>query len=207
MQRTDCQEYYNHHAERIHLRRQEAAKANEMFPFLQELSPGSRVLDWGCGSGIDVGILTRFGHKATGLDFSAPMIAIARQENTNQEFLVKNGLMFTPAASELDGVWINETLNDLSFEQAQRVVGSSFHGLKDHGLLGIIVEEGDGSYEDRSDDLYGPSRVIYRYREKALCPMIEQSGFTVLKVGRSKQLFPNQAQKILILARRLNRTV
>lgn len=48
----------------------------------------------------------------------------------------------------------------------------------------MVVYEGTESFLDREGDLMGPSRYLHPYSEKALCSMIEQSGFKIKKVGR-----------------------
>jgi hypothetical protein len=71
--------------------------------------------------------------------------------------------------------------------------------LNGGGKLGIVVEEGEVSYELRGNDLQGPSPTLYPWNEKALCSMVEQTGFLVNQVGKRKRSNSGPAE-ILVLA-------
>jgi len=184
MERIDSAQYYNHNAERINVRRLSAAGPSDLEPFLRELSKDSQVLDWGCGAGVDLYYIEQAGHHGVGIDASPKMVGFAQKNSPQSKILLKNGMIFSPTPNEFDGVWINESLNALPFEESQRVIALCFKGLKQNGTLGVVVREGQGYFEDREDDLEGPSRTVYLYSEKQLCSMIEQTGFQIMKVGR-----------------------
>ncbi len=52
-----------------------------------EISPGTRVLDVACGTGVLSRALARAGAEVTGLDLTAPMLAIAREYSPEIEFV------------------------------------------------------------------------------------------------------------------------
>ena len=199
MKSLDSTEYYNHNAHAVHAKRKALAEQFNLAPLLETLKPNSRVLDVGCGSGIDLSYIEEAGYHAVGVDSSAQMLEIAKTLAPKSTLLNKNALFYTPQTQEFDGVWMNEFINELPSEQAQRVIAACFQGMKSGGVLGMIVREGEGVFEDREDDIEGPSRMIYLYAEKPICSMIEQTGFQVLKLGRRA----DRPGVLLVIAKRL----
>jgi SAM-dependent methyltransferase len=197
MRSHDSVRYYDHHSARL-AQLETTADPTLLAPFLSALAPGSRVIDLGCGVGADLRLLTAAGHVAVGMEASTPLAQAA--STTGCEVLNKNILFWTPMADEWDGVWVNRTFQHLGPEETQRVVASAFRGLKPGGVLGVIVPEGTGAYEDREGDLEGPSRWIHPYTEKQLCSMIEQTGFKTLQVGRRQK---ETTSELLVVAKRI----
>lgn len=59
----------------------------QIYDFAGKLTPGSRILDLGCGSGINAEIMQNQGHSVTGLDSSESMLNLARQRCPEQFFI------------------------------------------------------------------------------------------------------------------------
>lgn len=197
MERIDSTQYYDHNAKKIHARRSiDSGILAELTPFLNELKPASKVLDFGCGSGMDLYYIEKAGHEVSGIETSEAMVAIAKLSVPKATIIQKNGLFYTPYPNEFNAIWMNETLNLFPSEQGQRLIASCFKGLKPGGIFGAIIYSGEGVFEDRAEDLQGPSRTVYLYNEKPACSMIEQTGFEILKIGK-------QQDKLLILAKRV----
>ncbi len=168
---------------------------------MELLERGARVLDLGCGNGIDLAWLSKAGFDGEGIDSSSEMVSIAKtiHANSGVEIQEKNFLFLTLPEAELDGVWSNLSLSELAPEVMQRMLAICFKGVKVGGVFGAVLYEGTGSFDEGMD---GPHRKIYLYSEKALCSMFEQTGFQVIKVGRKTDANDPQA-KILILAKRV----
>ncbi|MBU6154496.1 MAG: methyltransferase domain-containing protein [Bdellovibrionales bacterium] len=205
MKSSDSVPYYEYHARRFADSDLAVRNPGEVLPFLQELSPGARVLDLGCGSGFDLKYIRKAGMDGVGLDASEARLKIAATLNPDAPLLQKNFLFYTPAEGEWDGVWANRSLHHFSPEVCQRVIASLFRGLKRNGVLGVVVYEGTDGFQDRTGDLAGPSRWIQPWREKAISSMIEQSGFVIKRVGRKPQEPErgNMLPSLLILARKI----
>ena len=202
--------YYDFHAKHLHEKSLKEKTPSDLLPFLEELKQGSRVLDLGCGNGIDLTWLTKAGHACVGIDSSAEMVAIARaiHSQSGAEIQQKNFLFLSFVESEFDGVWANLSFPHLAPEELQRLLAICFKAVKVGGVLGAVLYEGKGSFEDRANvpagaqSFEGPSRKIHLYAEKQLCSMFEQTGFQVKKIGR-KQDAHDRLSKILILAERI----
>jgi len=205
MKSSDSVPYYEYHARRLADADLASRNGAEVLPFLRELNPGNRVLDLGCGSGFDLQLIHKAGFQGVGLDGSEARLGIARTVNPGVEFLQKNFLFYTPKEAEWDGVWANRSLHHFSPEATQRVIASLFRGLRSGGALGVVVYEGEGGYQDRDGDLSGPSRWVQPWSEKAISSMIEQTGFSIKKVGRqtANPSHGHPLPSLLILARKI----
>ncbi|HZX08412.1 class I SAM-dependent methyltransferase [Kribbella sp.] len=72
---------------------------------LTRLTPGSRVLDLGCGSGVPIArALTTAGHHVLGVDISEVQISRAREQVPDAEFVNADALTLELAAGSLDAV-------------------------------------------------------------------------------------------------------
>lgn len=187
MKSSDSLPYYETRAPKLALSDLRTKDPAELVPFLERLAPGKRVLDLGCGSGLDLQWMRKAGLHAIGLEGSPARARVARELNPGAEVLEKNMLFYTPRESEWDAVWACRSLHHFSPEAAQRVVAALFRGLTRGGIFGIVVFEGEGSVEDRGEDLDQPSRHIHLWSERALSSMVEQSGFRIERVGRKAQ--------------------
>ena len=204
MKSQESVNYYNHHANRLDAEWVRSKNSGELTPFLAELEPNSRVLDLGCGTGIDLMQIQAAGHRGVGIDASLEMTELARARNPGAEILHKNYLLLSLKDAEFDGVWVNQSFAHLSPEEVQRVAAVCFKGLKPGGNLGLVIFEGVGTFEDREGDLSGPSRWIHLFTEKQICSMLEQTGYQISKVGRQAPIDSDCAGKLLILAKRIN---
>jgi SAM-dependent methyltransferase len=200
MKSQDSVSYYNHHALRLAKDALQLKNPADLLPFLELLNPKSRVLDLGCGSGMDLFYLKRAGHDLVGLDASPKLVEIARAQNPGAEIQEKNFLFLNLKEGEWDGIWANNSLHHYESDMVQRVVAVCFKGLKTTGALGLVVFEGTESFDDREGDLTGPARSIRPYTEKAICSMLEQTGFKIMKVGRKPAENGYALPRLLILA-------
>ena len=85
------------------------------------VQPGTRALDVCCGTGDIAQRLARVGAKVTGLDFSAPMLEVARQRNVNcassmsaPEFLQGDAMKLPFADATFDVVTVGYGLRNLA---------------------------------------------------------------------------------------------
>ena len=172
---------------------QDKKSTSELEPFLALLEQGDRVLDLGCGNGIDLAWFSKSGLVGVGIDSSDEMVALARTVHAQSgiEILQKNFLFLTLSEAEFDGVWANLSFPYLAPEELQRLLAICFKGVRVGGVIGAILYEGSGKIEN-----------LNLYTEKALCSMFEQTGFQVKKIGRQQKAH-DQLSKILILAERV----
>jgi hypothetical protein len=186
------------------MKSQDSISYHDIQPFLQELEPQSRILVLGGSRGEDLGWISKAGHTGVVVESIPEVAETIRVLNPGFEVLQKNYLFLTLKENDFQGVWINHTFNGFPSEQVQRMVATIFKGLKPGGILGVIVDEGEGSFEDRGSDLTGPPRTVYLYREMAICSMLDQTGFQIKKIGRQPaDPLRGASGKLLVLAERI----
>ena len=152
---------YRRHAEQWDAARRNSAWNDRLWiqAFARKLSPGSRVLDLGCGGGDPVAhLLVEHGMHVTGVDASPEMIALAQNRMPEQEWIVADmrGLQL---GRTFDGILAWDSFFHLS-PDAQRAMFAVFaaHAHRDTVLMfntGPAFGEAIGSY--RGHPLYHAS--------------------------------------------------
>ncbi len=206
----DHSAYYDSQARALHQKWLREKSPSDLLPFIEMLEPGARVLDLGGGNGLDLAWLTKAGFQGVGVEASAELAAAARAVHAQSgvEIREKNFLFMNLAEGEFGGVWANLSFSELPAETLQRLLAICFKGVKVGGVLGAILFEGTGSFEEAAIVPSGasvmeklPTRITHLYSEKALCSMFDQTGFQVERVGRKKSV--DGQDQILILAKRV----
>ena len=118
-----------------------------------ETAPPFELLDFGCGPGRDLATFTSLGHRATGLEGSAQLAAMARA-HSGCEVLEQNFLALDLPADHFDGVFANAVLFHVPTQELPRVLGDLHATLKPGGVLFSSNPRGDGQ-EGWNGDRYG----------------------------------------------------
>ena len=118
-----------------------------------QASPPFELLDFGCGPGRDLMTFRRLGHRATGLEGSAQLAAMARA-HSGCEVLEQNFLRLDLPAERFDGVFANAVLFHIPAQELPRILRQLHAALKPNGVLFSSNPRGDGQ-EGWSGDRYG----------------------------------------------------
>ena len=118
-----------------------------------EVPPPFELLDLGCGPGRDLKTFTALGHRATGLEGSAQLAALART-NSGCEVLEQNFLTLELPSSHFDGVFANAVLFHVPTQELPRILRELHATLKPGGVLFTSNPRGDGQ-EGWNGDRYG----------------------------------------------------
>ena len=118
-----------------------------------EVPPPFELLDLGCGPGRDLKTFTALGHRATGLDGSAQLAALART-NSGCDVLEQSLLAMELPASHFDGVFANAVLFHVPTQELPRILRELHATLKPGGVLFTSNPRGDGQ-EGWNGDRYG----------------------------------------------------
>jgi SAM-dependent methyltransferase len=118
-----------------------------------EVPPPIELLDLGCGPGRDLKTFTALGHRATGLEGSAQLAALARK-HSGREVLEQNFLTLELPSSHFDGVFANAVLFHVPTQALPRILRELHATLKPGGMLFTSNPRGDGQ-EGWNGDRYG----------------------------------------------------
>ncbi|MDO6584216.1 class I SAM-dependent methyltransferase [Salipiger sp. 1_MG-2023] len=158
----------------------EALAPNYPYPamaaFVARLPAGARVLDYGCGPGLDAGYMASQGMTVDALDASPEMVALAA---TRPGVTATLGDFDALSAEALyDAIWASFSLLHAPRDAMPRHLAAIARALKPGGLLGLTLKEGSGEARDRL------GRFYTYYTETELRPLLDAAGLSVMDVAR-----------------------
>ncbi|MBQ8425079.1 MAG: class I SAM-dependent methyltransferase [Clostridia bacterium] len=131
-----------------------------------------KILDIGCGIGYESKILSDFGAKVTGVDFSENVIRSAKANVQNVDFVVADITKSLEDLGRFDGVLCLETLDYIDNDNIKNTFDNIATIMKSGALLLISVLDGDSKNEERSYIKVGDKEYdknFYCYSAEALC--------------------------------------
>jgi SAM-dependent methyltransferase len=118
-----------------------------------QATPPFELLDFGCGPGRDLQAFTALGHRATGVEGSRALAAMARA-NSGCEVLEQNFLELRLPAGRFDGVFANAALFHVPSPALPQVLRDLHAALKPGGVLFSSNPRGRGE-EGWQGERYG----------------------------------------------------
>ncbi len=104
---------------------------------LEGVEEGERVLDVACGSGILFGELSKRFNAVVGLDYSLPMLLVAKEKNVSNAYLVRGDALKLPFKSETFDTAV-VSLGLRHFGDTESSLREIFRVLKKGGTLHIL---------------------------------------------------------------------
>ncbi|GDX20638.1 hypothetical protein LBMAG07_15590 [Actinomycetes bacterium] len=119
--------------------------------FASFLSPGSQILDLGCGPGRDIKIFSEAGHKPIGIELNPAFVDMARRQGDVIQGDIRNiSSIFSPTS--FDGVWAQASLVHLVKSEIGPVLQGLRDLLKPNGrLYACVPATGETGWLDESD--------------------------------------------------------
>lgn len=149
--------------------------------FIKLLKKGQKVLDVGCGHGINSDYMKKNGIDVVGVDLSEEMIGLAKKMNNRIDFMVADmrELDFLPVS--FDAIIANFSLIHLSKKDVPVVLLRFNYFLKSGGLLLVGIQEGQSEerYQlspNKFDELF--FNIMSR---EELIDLLKQAGFKIIK--------------------------
>ncbi len=157
--------------------------------FLSYLKPGTKILDFGCGSGRDTRYFLDKNYKVEAFDGSEEMCRLASDYTG---IPVKH--MFFNDFTEVDkyqGIWACSSILHLPYEELKEVFIKIARGLKDKGILYTSFKE--GSYEG-----FRNGRYFTDLTEDKLTELVEETKvFEIIELWITRDVRPGRDERWL----------
>lgn len=169
--------YYENQAKEFASQTKDAPMGDLQKQFLGYLKPGSRILDFGCGSGRDAIAFSKAGFRTDALDGCQ---AFCEQLEGRISGTILHQAFADFAAEEIyDGIWACASLLHLEKQDLLPVLRALFQALKPGGIFYCSFKEGD--YEGMRN-----GRYFLDLQEETLVPLLKAAGFEILEVFESE---------------------
>jgi SAM-dependent methyltransferase len=151
--------------------------------FTARLPRVADLADLGCGPARDGARFAQAGHRVTGIDRSAGMLAIAARALPGR--VARGDLRCLPlAAGSLDGIWCCASLLHVPHEETGAVLGEMRRVLRRGGHLALVTALGHGARLETVPYAPGRQRWFF-YREAVqLSGQLAAAGLQVLDTTR-----------------------
>jgi len=138
-------DHYNQHAEGFWQSTRDHDVSQNIAALVEHIegNPPFKILDFGCGPGRDLKMLSNLGHIAIGLDGSARFATMA-QEYSGCKVYQQNFLELDLPPNFFDGVFANAALFHVPRQELPRVLLDLYATLKPRGVLFSSNPRGNG---------------------------------------------------------------
>jgi len=155
------------------------------FVSLVKRSGGRKVLDLGCGSGIQSKQLVDAGLEVVGLDLSPEMISQAKKRVPEAKLTVGDMTKMDFSNESFDGVFAQASLLHIPKKLIPKVLKSIHKILKTNGVLYLALKEGTGEKVVEEERLGVVVKRFFSFFTKAeIEGYLKNAKFQVLKVRR-----------------------
>lgn len=149
--------------------------------FIQRLSAGSKILDCGCGPGMDAEKFSQLGYDVTAIDLSERFVSLTKERvlTATVKKMDMRHLEF-PHAS-FDGLWASFSLLHIRASDIEQTLSGFRTVLRPHGLLFAAVHRGPKT-EWVKTTISGMERDTYvqEWVQTEIEDVFRSSGFTIL---------------------------
>lgn len=196
---------YDKVADRYLAEREAGAKDAEnvrlLADFIELLSPGSRVLDAGCGAGIPITKMLAEHFDLIGVDFSSEQVERAKKNVPNAHFFCRDmtGLDFPD--DSLDGICSYYAIIHIPREEHQPLF-ANFHRMLRAGGVALLCLGADDLASDIDKDFYGTRMYWSHYDSETYRKMLRKCGFTVIWAKLVKDETHAGARHLFVLAQK-----
>ena len=169
---------YDRIAERYTAGRAEFVSLPYLERFSALMTPGGRVLDLGCGSGIPASrFLIEQGFRVVGIDISPRMVELARKSVPEATFEVRDMLSLQPSEIRVEGIVALYSIFHVDREKHQALLRLLRSCLGEDGV--VLLTMGASEWEGSEPDFHGASMFWSHFGPERNLSMLNAAGFTV----------------------------
>jgi len=155
------------------------------FVTLVKKSGGKKILDLGCGSGIQSKQLFQAGLEVIGLDLSPEMIREAKKKVPKAKFIIGDMTKMVFPRESFDGVFAQASLLHIPKELIPKVLRLVHRILKKNCVLYIAVKEGVGEREIIEERLDRRIKRFFSFFTKnEIINLLKEMKFEILETKR-----------------------
>lgn len=173
--------------------------------FLKEVAKDGKVLDVGCGPGIDAGYMASKGYNVIGIDLSKEMIGLAKERFPRIEFRISDMRRLTFGSGSFDGVFVAYSLIHIPKNDVLGVI-KSLHGfLKPNGVIYFAFHEGKSQEMFITEPLKPDEKMFLNvFSSDEIKRLIKEAGFSIIKEYQREPIKKEEFDfvKMFILARK-----
>lgn len=162
-----------------------------------------KVLDMGCGSGIQSKLLSENNFQMTGIDLSPLMIKEAKKRLPEANFIVGDITQMPFKVNSFDAVLAKDCIFHMPKDLVPGVLNSVYKLLWGKGYFYLSVKKGEGEKE-KEQIKYGKKirRFIAYFKEKEITNLIKKSGFEIIQCDAWKRIESSDTVWIEIIAKK-----
>ncbi len=183
----------------------EFSNPSEYLDFFLELIPKKgRILDFGCGVGVDSNYMFSKGFFVTGIDISKGMLEIARKNYPEVSFKLKD-IRDIEENGVYDGIVASCSLIHIPKEEVPETLRKFNNLLNKRGIIYISLQEGS-SEEVFVDEPFKPDEKLFlniiSFNE--IKQLLDESNFSIIKHYQRKPKTKEELNynKLFIIARK-----
>lgn len=154
----------------------------ELEKFKGMINAGDAVLDVGCAAGRDTRILKDMGLNVTGCDMADKLLAIARTENPDINFVHADMRDLPFKELSFKAIWASAVLHHVDKTQMADVLHEFRRVLKKDGLLYIHTKTGSGKLRTHEASVSGEERAFELITAEELNKMLVDNGYLKLSL-------------------------
>ncbi|MEA3430918.1 MAG: methyltransferase domain-containing protein [Nanoarchaeota archaeon] len=154
--------------------------------FLVLLPKNAKVLDLGCGAGIDAGYMTSKGFEVIGIDLSKEMLRLAKQKFPKIDFRQQDSRDIDFHANTFEGILAACSLIHITKKDVPALLKKLYQILKKDGTIYVGLQEGK-SEEIFIDEPFKPDEKLFlnimSYDE--IKDLLIKTGFTIIEEAQA----------------------
>jgi SAM-dependent methyltransferase len=171
-------DYYQENHKKYHEQTAGIDPASFLTPLVRCLTPGSSILDVGCGSGRDMWWLKDRGFRSTGFERASGLAALAR-EHSGCPVLEGDFEGYDFSGMDVDAILLVGALVHVPHERFSKILSNIVQALNPEGHVLLTLKEGVKTRDGGGD------RVFYLWKDGVLRAVFETLHLTVVDFSRA----------------------